>query len=52
MAEALAGKRVLVVKDEYFIASDLKRTLKKEGAVVVGPVGRGADRCGRARREP
>jgi DNA-binding response OmpR family regulator len=35
----LAGKRVLVVEDEYFIASDLKRALEKQGAVVIGPVG-------------
>ena len=39
MAGALAGKRILVVEDEYFIASDIKRTLNREGAVVVGPVG-------------
>jgi CheY-like chemotaxis protein len=35
----LAGKHILVVEDEYFIASDLQRALKKEGAVVIGPVG-------------
>lgn len=39
MAGPLAGKRILVVEDEYFIASDLKRALEKEGAVVAGPVG-------------
>lgn len=39
MASALDGKRILVVEDEYFIASDIKRTLKKAGAIVVGPVG-------------
>ena len=39
MASALAGKRILVVEDEYFIASDIKRTLRQEGAVIVGPVG-------------
>ena len=39
MTGALAGKRILVVEDEYFIASDIKRSLNKEGAVVVGPVG-------------
>ena len=39
MSEALAGKRILIVEDEYFIASDLKRTLHREGAIVVGPVG-------------
>lgn len=39
MTDALARKRILVVEDEYFIAAELKRTLEKEGAVVVGPVG-------------
>jgi len=35
----LRDKRILVVEDEYFIASDLKRALGKVGATVVGPVG-------------
>lgn len=39
MANALAGKRILVVEDEYFIASDLKRALTAQGAHVVGPAG-------------
>lgn len=39
MTGALTGKRVLIVEDEYFIAADLKRALKQEGAEVVGPVG-------------
>lgn len=39
MAGQLAGKRILVVEDEYFIASDLQRALRAEGAEVVGPVG-------------
>ncbi|WP_102960839.1 response regulator [Mangrovicella endophytica] len=38
MTGTLADKRILIVEDEYFIASELKRTLKNEGAVVVGPV--------------
>lgn len=40
MAGTLHGKRILVVEDEYFIASDIKRTLEREGAIVVGPVGK------------
>lgn len=36
---SLVGKRILVVEDEYFIASDLKRALAGAGAEVVGPVG-------------
>lgn len=34
----LSGKRILVVEDEYFIASDVKRTLTGQSAIVVGPV--------------
>lgn len=37
--EVLAGKRVLVVEDEYIIASELARTLEDAGAEVVGPAG-------------
>jgi DNA-binding response OmpR family regulator len=33
----LAGRRILVVEDEYFIADDLSRGLRREGARVVGP---------------
>ena len=36
---SLAGKRILIIEDEYFIAADLKRALQKEGAVPVGPTG-------------
>lgn len=38
MTGQLAGKRILVVEDEYFIAADLKRALRSEDAVVLGPV--------------
>ena len=37
-AGALAGCRVLVVEDEYFIADDLTQALQKLDAEVVGPV--------------
>ena len=33
----LSGARVLLVEDEYYIADDLRRTLKGAGATVVGP---------------
>lgn len=39
VAMDLTGKRILVVEDEYFIASDLQTALENEGAVLVGPVG-------------
>jgi DNA-binding response OmpR family regulator len=35
----LAGRRVLVVEDEYFLADDLVRALTELGARVVGPFG-------------
>ncbi len=33
---ALAGRRVLVVEDEYFVADDIERALRRLGAEVVG----------------
>jgi DNA-binding NtrC family response regulator len=33
----LAGCRVLVLEDEYFLANDLERELAARGAIVVGP---------------
>lgn len=39
VSAGLAGKTILVIEDEYFIASDLKRALIAAGATVVGPVG-------------
>ena len=37
-ASALAGLRVMVVEDEYFLADDIARVLAREGAEVLGPV--------------
>lgn len=34
----LAGRRILVVEDEFFLADDMARALAELGAVVVGPV--------------
>jgi len=38
-AQPLSAIRVLVVEDEYYIADDLRRTLKSAGASIIGPVG-------------
>ena len=38
-AGSLAGKRILVVEDQYLIASDLRRALEGAAAIVVGPAG-------------
>ena len=32
------GARILVAEDEYLVASDLSRALRKAGAEVIGPV--------------
>ena len=32
------SQRVLIVEDEYFLASDLRDALEREGMIVVGPV--------------
>jgi DNA-binding response OmpR family regulator len=39
MGAELERKRILLVEDEYFIASDLRRLLEQHGITVVGPVG-------------
>lgn len=36
--DALAGRRVLVVEDDYFLADDIGAALWQAGASVVGPV--------------
>ena len=37
MSGDLQGRRVLVLEDDYLLATDLERWLKCAGAVVVGP---------------
>jgi len=37
-AQNLAGRRILIVEDEYYIADDLARALGALGAEVIGPV--------------
>lgn len=38
VSQQLAGSRVLIVEDEYFLADDAKSILSDVGAQVVGPV--------------
>ena len=40
VGQSLAGQRVLVVEDEFFIADDLADALRAHGAEVIGPVPR------------
>jgi CheY-like chemotaxis protein len=40
MTADLTGLRVLVVEDDYLIASDIAGALKQRGAIVVGPIGK------------
>ena len=35
----LEGKRILVIEDDYYLASDEKALLEQAGATVVGPFG-------------
>lgn len=37
-SEPLAGRRILVIEDEYLIAMELKRWLREAGVAVIGPV--------------
>ena len=37
-ANSLAGRRVLIVEDDYFIAQDMQRAFEEVGAEVLGPV--------------
>jgi CheY-like chemotaxis protein len=39
MSDAVAGKHILVVEDDYFVAVDLSSELEQLGASVVGPAG-------------
>ncbi len=41
----LAGRRVLVVEDEYFVACDFCDWLEAAGAVIVGPAPDAAQAC-------
>ena len=43
--QALRGRRVLVVEDEYFLADDIVRELKKAGAQIIGPLGDVGEAC-------
>ena len=36
--DALPGRKVLLVEDDYFIADEMRRMLSKNGAEVLGPV--------------
>ena len=39
MATKLAGRRVLIVEDEYFIADEMHRAFEEAGAAMLEPVG-------------
>lgn len=39
MTGSLAGKRILIVEDEFFIAADMMRAVEDAGGEVFGPVG-------------
>lgn len=47
----LSGRRVLVVEDDYFLATDTCQWLLEAGAEVVGPTGDATEACGLLDRE-
>lgn len=52
MQDPLRGLRILVVEDEYLVATDMERVLSGLGAEVVGPVGHLGDAQRLGRQEP
>lgn len=42
---SLAGRRILVVEDDYYLASDASNWLKRAGAHVIGPFSSADDAC-------
>jgi CheY-like chemotaxis protein len=46
LTDVLAGRRLLIVEDEYMIAEDLARALRELGADVIGPAATVADALG------
>ncbi|MGU3668376.1 response regulator [Methylobacterium sp. A49B] len=36
--DALPGRKVLLVEDDYFIADEMRRMLSRDGAEILGPV--------------
>ena len=43
MDESIAGRRVLIVEDDYFLAMEMAAILKRAGAEVIGPVAQAKD---------
>lgn len=39
-ADTLARRNILIVEDEYFLAEELERELRRRGASIVGPFGK------------
>ena len=48
----LAGRKVLVVEDDYYLATDLVRTLERAGAEIIGPVPNVRDALALLRAQP
>jgi CheY-like chemotaxis protein len=51
-SNALSGRSILVVEDEYLIAADLVRSLEELGVAVVGPAASVADALALVAGEP
>ncbi len=51
-AAALAGRRILIVEDEFLVALDMERLVGEGGGRVVGPVTTLEEALAKARDEP
>lgn len=51
-AGLLQGRRILIVEDEYMIASGVQRALASAGATVLGPIGNLDDALSFIQSEP
>lgn len=51
-AAALAGRRILIVEDEFLVALDIERMVDEGGGSVVGPVATLDEALAKARDEP
>ena len=51
-SEPLRDRRILAIEDEYYLAMDLERDLRADGAIVLGPVPSVAQAIEMIGREP
>jgi CheY-like chemotaxis protein len=52
MGQALSGRTLLVVEDEFLVGEDLRRILAEAGADTIGPVDDPSEACAIALQRP